>query len=146
MADVKLEVIRIAMEGELLFLETSYQAIPDNQNPVTFLIESEPKALTHSTSWRWESGELFLTFVQVFPDNYVIPENILASGTTYHDASSLPPIECHAVRHLYFLLHADEEIAAVPNLEKFWEFAHEVVDIHNPAVAGFVGSNLSSRH
>ena len=101
MADVKLEVIRIAMKGGLLFLETSKQAIP---------------------------------------------ENILACGTTYLDASSLPPIECHAVRHLYFLLHADEEIAAVPNLEKFWEFAHEVVDLHNPAVVGFVGSNFSNTH
>jgi hypothetical protein len=66
--------------------------------------------------------------------------NILASGTTYHDAATLPPIECHAVRHLYFLLHTDEEIAGAP-VDKFWDFAHQVVDIHHPAVAGFVGLN-----
>jgi hypothetical protein len=140
MAEVKLEVIRIAMNGDRLFLETSYQSIPDQLDPVSFLVDSEPKALTHSTSWRWENGQLLLTFVQVFPDDYSIPENILAAGTTYHDASSLPHIECHAVRHLYFLLHTDEEIAAVPDLENFWKFAHDVVDIHHPAVAGFVGS------
>ena len=141
MPNVKLEVIRIAMNDDRLFLETTYQAIPDGLNPVSYLVDSEPKALTHSTSWRWEEGRLLLTFVQVFPDDYTIPDNLLASGTSYHDAASLPYIECHAVRHLYFLLHTDEEIAAIPNLNNFWKFAHDVVDIHNPAVAGLVELN-----
>lgn len=129
------------MNGNLLFLETSYQEVPDEADPVKYLVDAEPRALTHSTSWRWKDGQLFLTFIQVFPDDFSIPANILASGTTYHDAATLPPIECHAVRHLYFLLHTDEEIAGVPGLDKFWDFAHQVVDIHHPAVAGFVGLN-----
>jgi len=141
MSTVKLEVIKIAMNGDRLFLETSYEQIPDGQDPVKYLIDAQPLALTHSTSWRWQDGQLLLTFVQVFPDDFVVPESVLAAGTTYHDASSLPSIECHAVRHLYFLLHTDEEIAVTPHLEKFWEFAHRVVDIHHPAVAGFVGTN-----
>lgn len=131
----------MAMSNEHLFLQTSHLELADTVDPVALLEGDEPDALTHSTSWRWIENQLFLTFVQVFPDEYQLPEGTLNIGSTYHDAASLPAIECHAVRHLYFLLHTDEEIAVTPHLENFWEFAHKVVDIHQPAVAGFVGLN-----
>lgn len=131
----------MAIVEENLFLETSYLDLADSVDPVELLAKSEPDALTHSTSWRWTNNKLILTFVQVFPDGYDLPQSTLEKGSVFSDTANLPPIECHAVRHLYFLLHTDDEVSVTPNLERFWKFAHDVVDIHQPAVAGFVGLN-----
>ncbi|MFM6940748.1 MAG: hypothetical protein ACKOXI_02070 [Candidatus Planktophila sp.] len=141
MAKILLEVIKMTISDDRLFLQTSHRELEDSVDPVAMLEDDEPDALTHSTSWRWLDNRVILTFVQVFPDGYRLAPDILQIGSSYHDAASLPPIECHAVRHLYFLLHTDAKIAVTPQLENFWDFAHKVVDIHEPAVAGFVGIN-----
>jgi hypothetical protein len=133
---VELEVIRLSMLGNGLSMATSYQPVIENVEPLGMLIEKAPGALTHSTSWRWVDNRLLLTFVQVFPDGHEFSDR--ESAAEYFDAASLPSIECHAVRHLYFLLHTDEEIAATPNLDAFWKFAHDVAEIHHPAVAGLI--------
>ena len=138
MPAVELEVIRLSMQGEGLSLETRYQRLLEDVDPLGMLSVAEPAALTHSTSWRWVEGRLLLTFVQVFNDNYRFENS--TGATAYYDAASLPSIECHAVRHLYFLLHTDEEIASRPGLDIFWKFAHDVAEIHHPAVAGLITS------
>ena len=144
MSSVELELIRLGMHGENLFLSTTYEILQQGVDPVLHVENSQNNALTHSTSWRWSEDRVILTFVQVFADDFEVSPELASQGSEYHDASSLPPIECHAVRHLYFLLHTDEEINKIPGLKKFWDFAHEVAEIHHPAVAGFV--TIDSHH
>jgi len=83
---------------------------------------------------------LILTFVQVWADGTNPDQFEKESSALYFDAASLPEVECHALRHLYFLLHTDEDFAESEGLEKFWKFAHKAVDIHHPAVAGLIKS------
>lgn len=135
-----LEVIRMSHNGNGLFLVTENLPLPESVDPLHFVSNLEPDALTHSTSWRWSNDSLFLTFVQVFKDSSKLPQDSLARGKIFVDPAALPSVECHAIRHLYFLLHTDEEIAVSDGLEGFWDFAHAVVDIHHPAVAGLIDS------
>jgi hypothetical protein len=138
MSTVTLEVIRLSMHGESLFVATSYEQLPDNTDPIVYVSQSAPLALTHSTSWRWADDGLILTFVQVYEDGQEVPLHLATRGIEYHDVTSLPDVECHAVRHLYFLLHTDNQVAAVDNLATFWTFARHVADYHHPAVAGLL--------
>lgn len=116
-------------------------SLPDATDPVTAGFGHHDDALSHSTSWRAEDGQVILTFAHVVPDGTDITA---AGGPDARSWSGSPadlealPSACHAVRHLHFLRFTDEDIAAHDGLDAFWAFAHAVADHHYPAVAGLL--------
>lgn len=138
MTDTWLENIHFAAQGDCLFMAVDTLVLPPDTDPVLLAGDGHDAALTHSTSWRWTADGVVLTFAQVFPDGFDLAAHTQVTRVDVHDIAHLPSVECHAVRHLYFLLHTDEEIAATPGLTEFWRFASAVADHHHPAVAGLL--------
>lgn len=135
MERVILEHLTIAATGDLLSLAVTDEPLPDGADPVQRGFALMPDAvLAHSTSWRYEDGRLILTFVHVLADGSMVPG---ASAWTPEALESLP-VACHAVRHLHFLRHTDEEIGRADGLDAFWQLAAHVADHHYPAVAGLL--------
>lgn len=133
-----LENIHFAAHGDDLLMAVDLLRLPPDTDPVVLAAAGHDAALTHSTSWRWTDAGVVLTFAQVFPDRFDLASHTTVTRVDLHDIAHLPSVECHAVRHLYFLLHTDEEIAAAPGLAEFWRFAAAVADHHHPAVAGLL--------
>jgi hypothetical protein len=111
--------------------------LPPGRDPVAAGFARVADALSHSTSWRYEEGSVVLTFVHVLPDRTPLVGPWMGSP---EDLES-EPVACHAVRHLHFLRHTDEEVAAAPGLSVFWAFAARVADHHYPAVAGLLSAH-----
>lgn len=132
------ENIHFAVEGDVLHMAVDMLPLPADTNPSALASDGHAAALTHSTSWRWTDSGVVLTFAQVFPDGFDLAAHTSVTRVEVDDILHLPSVECHAVRHLYFLLHTDDEVAATPGLEQFWHFAAAVADHHHPAVAGLI--------
>lgn len=120
----------VVMRVEVLPLESG-------SDPVAEGFARVADALSHSTSWRFEDGAVVLTFVHVLPDGSAL------AGEWTGTAAELEshPVACHAVRHLHFLRHTDEDVAATPGIPDFWTFAAQVADHHYPAVAGLLSEH-----
>ncbi len=138
MGVTRLENIHFAAGDTCLYMAVDMLVLPPDTDPVVLAGDGHDAALTHSTSWRWTDGGVVLTFAQVFPDGFDLAAHTPVTRVHVDDIAHLPSVECHAVRHLYFLLHTDEEVAAAPGLAQFWRFAAAVADHHHPAVAGLL--------
>lgn len=133
-----LENIHFAADGNSLYMAVDVLRLPPDTDPVALAGDGHDAAITHSTSWRWTDAGVILTFAQVFPDGFDLAAHTPGTRVGVDDIEHLPSVECHAVRHLFFLLHTDDEVAATPGLDRFWQFAAAVADHHHPAVAGMI--------
>lgn len=131
-------VMRVDTDG-MLVLTTRLAPLPPMADPVQVAFDSYPGAFTHSTSWRWVSEGVILTFAHVLPDASVgtAGDTPPESRFTAVDLERLT-VCCHAVRHLHFVVRTDAAIATIAGYDRFWAFAAEVADHHYPAVAGLL--------
>ena len=111
--------------------------LESGSDPVAAGFARVSDALSHSTSWRYADGAVVLTFVHVLPDGSAV------AGQWRGTAEDLEahPVACHAVRHLHFLRHTDDAVAATSDIAGFWAFAARVADHHYPAVAGLLSEH-----
>ena len=117
-------------------LTEHYSELGDGVDPVVLADQFLPGSFTHSTSWRWLQEAVVLTFVHVTSDGVVLPNaDVIRLTPSKIEEHS---VACHAVRHLHFLFHTNQEVAALPGLQDFWAYAEEVVAQHHPAVAGLL--------
>ena len=138
MTSVLLEHLTLSAQpsGELM-MRSERLPLAAGTDPVAAGFGRVTDALSHSTSWRYEDGSVVLTFVHVLPDHAPLAGQWTGSP---EDLES-EPVACHAVRHLHFLRHTDEDVAAAPGLSAFWAFAARVADPHYPAVAGLLSAH-----
>lgn len=138
MTPVLLEHLTLASQssGEVV-MRSECVPLEAGSDPVAAGFARVADALSHSTSWRYEDGAVVLTFVHVLPDGSAL------RGEWTGTAEDLEayPVACHAVRHLHFLRHTDDDVAATPGIAGFWTFAARVADHHYPAVAGLLSEH-----
>lgn len=131
--------MRIDAQRQFCLL-TDVSELPPLADPVQVASAAHPDAFTHSTSWRWTTDGVILTFAHVLPD-----ASSIGTGTEPHREEQFTalglealPVCCHAVRHLHFLVRTDPSVAEIPGYDAFWAFAAEVAYHHHPAVAGLL--------
>lgn len=135
-------VMRMTADGRLA-LTIVLDPLPAMADPVQQAEAAFPGTFTHSTSWRWSTDGVLLTFTHVHPDPGTDDADDAATPAddvrliTVLDLEQLP-VACHAVRHLHFLERTDSQVAALVGYERFWAFAAEVAAHHYPAVAGLL--------
>lgn len=135
MEQVVLEHLTISASDGLLHLTTEVEGLPEGADPVQVGFSRIPQAvLAHSTSWRYQDDRIILTFVHVLADRAAVAP---AWSGSAEELEALP-VACHAVRHLHFLRHTDDDIAQLDGLDAFWDLAARVSDHHYPAVAGLL--------
>jgi hypothetical protein len=131
----RLEILTIALRhGKLIWLKPIHASslqigLPRSAQPSQVVLEAlawYPLAprVVHSTSWRYASGSVVLTYVAVVDPPVNLPpgslEDVVIERTELARGSSLAPPDAisvaavleHALRHLSWLIRDDPAIAA----------------------------------
>ncbi len=138
---VVLETFTMRGGSEGIWLDRELTDLPSGEDPLALVSGDRSEGYAHSTSWRWSGDAVVLTFVVLLPDT---PHGMVADVGDFMSVADLErtPVACHAVRHLHFLRHTDDEVAALADCEAFWRVAESVADHHYPAVAGLLNRVL----
>jgi len=128
-------LVMCAQSPSELRLAASITRLPALADPVTVAESMHPRAITHSSSWRWTRDGVILTFVHVYPDATLGAD---AKGRIINTSDiEFEPVACHAIRHMYFLEKTDTSFSVHLGFSDFWEYSAEIARHHHPAVAGF---------
>jgi hypothetical protein len=121
---VQIEVVilapgRVDLEFRSVHSPLEYGDEPDEVARVTSGLPKESNGVLHSTSWRYDEGQVILTYVAL-PDPHAaaprrpIPGSIVRGddGMEPSPEVELGDVATHACRHLAFLVATDPEVAA----------------------------------